>query len=702
YKQTQTDNLIDGTAAGDLTACLNELVSKLSSDQQREVRNQLDQHAAFLDGLAQQSKVRMNGTIRASLAADRSESSDVEGSPGMFLLKWQRFIDQTPITPGPNNGPPRTGKSESVVDATAVDVDGEKPPVIYQQSTKTDALSLEPPDVSAVVRLLEPGFEKELQRIVASRERKGYYMATLEQLLTSEPRQKEADWAAIRMTLSQLKDLLGDRGFLNQKYGFTYSESIPRNDGTANEANDKTPAHTYYRLSLLFGFESSADFLSLQCNIMEEAGIQPIVSDVPQSTGRLYSAFENDINEQEALLRAQRRKLEEVMLLSSSYISSWKALLDRVSSKANVGNLKLPHHGGGLEHGADPNAMTSWLPQLVAAERGQAQVLRLLLSQEGVDVSALDSLGRTAPHHAATSVSLETVHLLLQQDGIAVDITDKDDSTQLFAAVAKRFFPPTSLSQTPKGLIACDNLKPTLHWLRKTSSVGCWLYRKSMSIVNANEPAVRLLLEKGADVNSRVLNKKFKDLYQAFRFWPSGFSGEGLLWDFALRHGKARIDTEDCEVSAELIGAAAEGHASVVRILLAHGASGSALDVRGRTALCYAAAGGCTDIVAMLLHAGAGVSNRDDSGNTPSVLAVVKLYLDAGNRHPENGYLDYSNVIKKLLDHDADPQDVMDIRHPPTSRPLWDEAAGNFGNLLKAYNGYLDCTITQHPFGECL
>ncbi|KAL8884609.1 MAG: hypothetical protein Q9215_007388 [Flavoplaca cf. flavocitrina] len=173
YKQTQVNDHIGGTAAGDLTACLNELVSKLSNDQQREVRNQLDQHAAFLDGLAQQSKARMDGTIRASLATDKSESSDVEGSPGMFLLKWQHFIDQTPITPGPNNGPPRSGKSESVVDATAVDVDGEKPPVIYQQSTKTDALSLEPPDVSVVVRLLVPRFKEELQRIVAGKERKG-------------------------------------------------------------------------------------------------------------------------------------------------------------------------------------------------------------------------------------------------------------------------------------------------------------------------------------------------------------------------------------------------------------------------------------------------------------------------------------------------------------------------------------------------
>ncbi|KAL8998627.1 MAG: hypothetical protein Q9169_002378 [Polycauliona sp. 2 TL-2023] len=173
YKQTQVNDHADGTAAGDLTSCLNDLISKLSNDQQQEVRGQLDQHAAFLDGLAQQSKVRMDGTIRASLAPDNADSSDVDGSPGMFLLKWQHFIDQTPITPGPGNGPPRTGASDSVVDATAVDVDGERPAVAVPQSSKVGGSSLEPPDVSVVIELLEPGFKDELQRIAASKQGKG-------------------------------------------------------------------------------------------------------------------------------------------------------------------------------------------------------------------------------------------------------------------------------------------------------------------------------------------------------------------------------------------------------------------------------------------------------------------------------------------------------------------------------------------------
>ncbi|KAL8639603.1 MAG: hypothetical protein Q9226_008854 [Calogaya cf. arnoldii] len=175
YKQTQAKDKAagGGTAAGDLTQCLNKLVSKLSKDQQQQVHRQLDHHAAFLDGLSQQSKARMDRTIRASLAADKSDPEpEVEGSPGMFLLKWQYFIDRSPITPGPSNGPPRSGKSGSVIDATAVDVDGEKPAVTYQAS-KREVPSLKPPDVSVVMRLLEPGFKEELQRLAATKKGKG-------------------------------------------------------------------------------------------------------------------------------------------------------------------------------------------------------------------------------------------------------------------------------------------------------------------------------------------------------------------------------------------------------------------------------------------------------------------------------------------------------------------------------------------------
>ncbi len=69
----------------------------------------------------------------------------------MFLLKWQQFIDQTPITPGPSNGAARNGTADSGTDTTAADV--------QHEHSKGGISPLEPPDVSAVIRLLEPGLQ---------------------------------------------------------------------------------------------------------------------------------------------------------------------------------------------------------------------------------------------------------------------------------------------------------------------------------------------------------------------------------------------------------------------------------------------------------------------------------------------------------------------------------------------------------------
>lgn len=165
YKQESGVELsgLHVAAAGDFTASLNEIVSKLSEDERRIVMEELDRYAEFLESLAERSRDRMRRIIRASLA---TETGDIkgEGNPGIFLYKWQHFIDETTITPGPQGGPPRTGESDSVKDATAVDVDGSKP-VMSASTGSGDEDNFKPPDVRNVLRLLEPGFRVELRRL---------------------------------------------------------------------------------------------------------------------------------------------------------------------------------------------------------------------------------------------------------------------------------------------------------------------------------------------------------------------------------------------------------------------------------------------------------------------------------------------------------------------------------------------------------
>lgn len=166
YKQDSNVELTSPhvAAAGDCTAMLDRLVSAVSGEEQRIVIEELDRYAEFLESLGGRSREQMHNIIRASLASD-SSNAKTDGNPGMFLYKWKNFMDETTITPGPEGGPPRTGESESVKDATAVDVDGSKAATAVP-TADGEAQHVKPPAVGNVLRLLAPGFKDELRKLV--------------------------------------------------------------------------------------------------------------------------------------------------------------------------------------------------------------------------------------------------------------------------------------------------------------------------------------------------------------------------------------------------------------------------------------------------------------------------------------------------------------------------------------------------------
>ncbi|KAL9017486.1 MAG: hypothetical protein Q9185_005199 [Variospora sp. 1 TL-2023] len=167
YKQDSKIELsrVHVAAAGDCTAMLEKLMAAISGDERHIVIDELDRYAAFLESLAGKSTHQMQHIIRASLASDNNKDAKTDGNPGMFLYKWQHHMDQTTVTPGPEGGPPRTGGTDSVKDATAVDVDGSKPPSAIHERSRGEE-DVKPPDVGNVLRLLGPGFKEELRRVV--------------------------------------------------------------------------------------------------------------------------------------------------------------------------------------------------------------------------------------------------------------------------------------------------------------------------------------------------------------------------------------------------------------------------------------------------------------------------------------------------------------------------------------------------------
>lgn len=143
------------TAAGDLTPDIQEIFDKLSQEDQEIVKSELDAYAAYLEELSETSTSRM----RAVLESTAEGKSEIAQGPGVFLAKWQAFIDATPITPETAQGNVRHGGDDSVKRAKRVDVDGlRKGTAGSSQEGDSTVNTPKPPRIDATIRLLHPDF----------------------------------------------------------------------------------------------------------------------------------------------------------------------------------------------------------------------------------------------------------------------------------------------------------------------------------------------------------------------------------------------------------------------------------------------------------------------------------------------------------------------------------------------------------------
>ncbi|KAL8792218.1 MAG: hypothetical protein Q9195_005174 [Heterodermia aff. obscurata] len=159
--QPLNDTPEDGdAAAGDLSKQLSDLCSALSDQDRTTVYSELDEHAEYLHSLNQESHRRLKMVVQNS----GTEKSEISYGPGTFLAKWQAYINATSITPATAEGEVRHGGSDSVQEATSVDVDGSKKGTSLPLRENTDPL---PPNVGNTLRLLRPGFRELLVSLSA-------------------------------------------------------------------------------------------------------------------------------------------------------------------------------------------------------------------------------------------------------------------------------------------------------------------------------------------------------------------------------------------------------------------------------------------------------------------------------------------------------------------------------------------------------
>ncbi len=254
-----------------------------------------------------------------------------------------------------------------------------------------------------------------------------------------------------------------------------------------------------------------------------------------------------------------------------------------------------------LQHGADPNATDNGGDNLLmrvlsgySGTRDDLDTIVPLLLDHGLDVNTKNRNGKTALQLACFWGNLDVVKHLIQRGANIHEVTKAKEA--LLAEVMSGGTSPLTPGQHPE--------------------------------------LVRLLIENGADVNTR---DGFGDTVLMF----ACEQGHLDLADFLLDRGADinQVNNHIFKGRTALMAAARAGRVEAVKLLLAHDAEVNAADSPKETALVKAAYCGHAEVVGILLEHGADIHARDIWGNTPL------LHAARGGR---------TRILELLLDHGAD------------------------------------------------
>jgi ankyrin repeat protein len=207
---------------------------------------------------------------------------------------------------------------------------------------------------------------------------------------------------------------------------------------------------------------------------------------------------------------------------------------------------------GAAVNARDKNGMTALM-------WASSEAAPLLLAR-GADPRARDQFGRTPLSYAAYQGDVPRVRTLLSL-GLPVDDRDLDGLTPLFFALDGECGRFGKGRREPKERV--------LSILRKVQRRG------------VGEAVVKLLLDRGADVNTRDKKGRTPLIYFSQR---NMFPGGQELVEYLLAKG-ADVNAADVDGYTALIWRAGWGDAPLVELLLKHGAAARAQTRNGETAL---------------------------------------------------------------------------------------------------------------------
>ena len=258
------------------------------------------------------------------------------------------------------------------------------------------------------------------------------------------------------------------------------------------------------------------------------------------------------------------------------------------------------------------------------AERGDRATIECLL-EAAVTVNLRNEEKKTPLHLAAAANNIETAQVLLQNNadinaGFLDDFYNKQ--TPLLEAIYARH--PKMVQ-----MLLEYGAQPDSDLLMKAAEFG-------------TSEIVQLLLERGADVNSKnalhkaviagntdtatllldhgaSVNITARDSENALH--KAAGSGKVEMVQILIEHG-ANINAVSCDDVTAWHKAAASGHLDIVQLLIQHGASINVKSKNGVTPLHKSVRSGNEELVKMLIKEGADINSADFRGAVPILIAV--------------------------------------------------------------------------------
>jgi ankyrin repeat protein len=220
----------------------------------------------------------------------------------------------------------------------------------------------------------------------------------------------------------------------------------------------------------------------------------------------------------------------------------------------------------------------------------------------GADINARDSRGRTALYWTGISGLLECAQMLVDA-GADIDAEVEGWGSALYCAVKNNHFDVVKLllDQGARVDVKCANGMTCLH----------------QAVLNSREDILKILLEHGSEVDA-LYWKGSTPLRLA-----SGFPGHLPSAEILLQHG-ADINHADDSGWTPLHVATAVGHEALTKLYIEHGADIEAETSASITPLMLAAYGESRKVMEILLAHGADPRKYDISGDTSLDYAIHK------------------------------------------------------------------------------